>query len=512
MIQVRSKIKGYACAAMLTALAATSFATAQTYGGELHIALHRDPARLEPHISQGATSTSVQGNIYDTLIQYDETGAIVPALATSWTIEDELIYTFHLREGVSFHNGQSFTAADVIASFDRIANPETGATSLTTVTSMASYEAVDPYTVRIVLHTPNAVFLHELASSTSYILSEDDIASGFDFTNQANGTGPFTLESWEPNGRYVLARNPNYWIEGLPYLDRVVMNPIIDDRARVAALQSGEVHLAEYVPWQYTPMLESEFTVLRYSDAFNLLRLHHSEGPTANKLVRQALNYIVDRDEALLLAFGGEGTVITGPLQPQGSPYYYEDLEGYYTTDHERARELLAQAGYASPADVPVIELTSGVIAVHSETAEVVRAQLERFGLRVQWKSVESVRTFRVTGEYQIMMDGLSMTWPDPDYLRAYFHSAGTGHATGSTMHNPELDALLERGVSITNEAERQEIYRQAEEIILDEAPWIFLYWRSNAYAVDDALQGFVLITGGLGTESMGRYEYFWLD
>lgn len=502
----------YLLASAALLLVASQLSLAQTHGGELRIALHRDPARLEPHISQGATSTSVQGNVYDTLVQYNERGEISPALATEWTIEDEIVYSFTLRQDVRFHNGQPFTSADVIASFERIADEATGATSAPTLAGMASYEALDDYTVRIELHNPNAVFLHELASATTYILSAEDIASGFDFTNQANGTGPFILDSWEPNGQYVLVRNPDYWLEGLPYLDRVVMTPIIDDRARVSALQSGEVHLAEYVPWQYTQMLEGAFEVLRYSDAFNLLRLHHSEGPTADKRVRQALNYIVDRDEALMLAFGGEGTPITGPLQPPGSPYYYADLENYYTTDHDRARVLLAEAGYASPADVPVIELTSGVIAVHSETAEVIREQLERFGLRIQWKSVESVRTFRVSGEYQIMMDGLGMNWPDPDYLRAYFHSNGTGHAAGSTMSNPELDALLERGVSITDEAQRFEIYRKAEEIILDEAPWIFLFWRSNAYAVADALQGFELIPGGFGTESLGRYEFFWLD
>src|SRR5690625_575876 len=155
----------------LLLLVFSQLALAQNHGGELRIALHRDPSRLEPNISQGSTSTSVQGNVYDTLVQYDETGAIVPALATEWSVEDEVEYTFHLREDVHFHNGQEFSAADVIASFDRIAAEETGATSAPTVASMASYEAVDSLTVKIVLDAPNAVFLHELASATTYILS-----------------------------------------------------------------------------------------------------------------------------------------------------------------------------------------------------------------------------------------------------------------------------------------------------------------------------------------------------
>lgn len=501
------------CRALVAAfLVSTLYASAANYGGEFRFALHRDPARLEPHVSQGASSIYVQGSIYDTLVQYGADSSLEPALAERWTIEGETVYTFYLRHDVQFHNGQPFSAADVIASFDRIGAEETGATRKPTIDSMVSYEALDDYTVRVELAQPNAVFLHELASNASYIVSAADIASGFDFVGHANGTGPFMLESWEPNGQYVLVKNPNYWVEGLPYLDRIVMTPIIDDRARVSALQSGEVHLTEYVPWQYTPLLESEFNIVRYSDSFNLIRLHHAEGPTADKFFRQALNYIVDRDEALMLAFGGEGSVITGPLQAPGSPYYYEDLEGYYSTDWDKARELLKLAGYDSPADVPVLELTSGVIAVHSETAEVIRSQLERFGLRITWKSVESVRPARVSGEYSLMMDGLGMSWPDPDYLRDYFHSEGTGHAVGAKMAVPELDALLERGVATTDEAERLQIYRQAEEIILDEAPWIFLFWRSQVYALDNALQGFTLLEGGLGGQSLNRFEYFWLD
>lgn len=507
-----SKMTLFVVIIALIALFATGAMAQGKVGGELRVALHRDPARLEPHISQGASSVSVQGSIYDTLVEYDENGELAPALAESWTITDETVYTFHLRRGVTFHNGQPFTAADVIASFDRIGAEETGATRKATIDSMHSYEALDDYTVRVELKAPNAVLLHELASNASYIVSEADIESGFNFTNQANGTGPFVLESWEPNGKYIVVKNPNYWRPGLPYLDRIVMTPIVDDRARVSALQSGEVHLTEYVPWQYMGLLEFDYEVLPYSDAFNTIRLHHTEGPTANKYLRQALNYIVDREEVLMFAFGGEGSVITGPLQPPGSPFYSKDLENYYVKDHAKALELLTKAGYNSPADVPVLELTSGVIAVHAETAEVVRQQLEKFGLRIRWKSVESVRPARVSGEYTIMMDGLGMTWPDPDFLRAYFHSEGTGHATGVKMSVPELDELLERGINTTDEAKRREIYRQAEEIILDEAPWIFLFWRSQAYAHDRRLHGFALLEGGLGTQSMNRMEHFWLD
>lgn len=481
-------------------------------GGELRMGLHRDPAILDPHVSQGASSIYVQGSIYETLVQYDADGRLVGGLAEKWTIADDTTYTFILRKGVKFHDGLDFTATDVIASFKRIGSKETNATRRETIEGMVSYEAVDQHTVKVVLKQPNAVFLHELASNASYIVSAADIEQGFPFRTKTNGTGPFKLESWEPNSKYVLVRNPDYWREGLPYLDRIVMTPIVDDKARINSLRSGENDLVEYVPWQEIDTLSRDYDLYKSGDAFNLVRLHHAQGPTSNKYLRQALNYIVDRQEILNLAFGGQGRLITGPLQQPGSPYYRSELENHYRKDHAKALELLKQAGYNSPAEVPPLEFTVGVIAVHSETAQVVQQQLKDFGLTINWKSVESVRTMRTSGEYTMMMDGLSMAWPDPDYMRPYFHSRGTGHAIGAKMANARLDELLDRGARITDDTERIKLYTEAEQIILDEAPWIFLFWRGQAEALHKKVKGYVTIPAGLGGQSLNRLEYLWID
>lgn len=490
----------------------TQAASGPKKGGQLRIGLHRDPAILDPHVSQGASSVSVQGNIYDALVEYDANGQLQGALAERWEISEATVFTFYLRKGVTFQDGHPLTADDVIATFQRIGDSTIGATRKPTVDAMASYEAVDAHTVKVVLKEPNAIFLHELASNASYIVSAADVKNGFDFKNKTNGTGAFILESWEPNSRYNLVRNPNYWRTGHPYLDRVTFTPIIDDKARVNALRSGEVDFVEYVPWQETDALTRDYTVYQSGDAFNTVRLHQSKAPLDNKYLRQALNYIVDRDAMIDLAFGGLGTPITGPLQQPGSPYYVQAHEGQFKQDHAKALELIKKAGYNSPAEVPPIEFTVGVIAVHSETGQVVQQQLKDFGLTVNWKSVESVRNLRLPGDYVMMMDGLSMSWPDPDSLRAYFHSQGTGHAVGTKMSNKELDALLEQGSRTVNEAERVEIYRKAEAIILDEAPWIFLFWRTQADAFDKKLQGYVNIPGGLGGQSLNRLEWVWMD
>ena len=499
---------------LFTLFVTSSVMAAPQYGGELRFGLHRDPMGFEPHISQGITNHSIQGNIYDTLIEYDENGGFRGALAENWEVlEDAVTYIFYLRQDVVFQDGKPFSAKDVIATFDRICDPDTNAAHYSEFIHL-DYEAVDDYTVKVVVERPNATFLHMLASHTAYIVSADDIANGFNFLTDTNGTGPFILTSWEPQGEYVLERSPTYWKEGLPYLDRVVQMAIIDDGTRTNALRSGEVNLMEYVPWYELDLLELDFDVHLHYGAFNMIRIHLNQPPFDNKLVRQALNYVVDRQEILNLAYGGYGSVEDGPLQPEGSYFYYEELEQYYTKDHDKALSLLQEAGYDSPRDLPTIELNVAPIMVHSETAQIVQEQLMSFGIPIQWKTVDTpaMVAARTSGTYMLQQDGLSMTWPDPDYLRHNFHSEGSGYARGVGFKNSRLDEVLEAGLASVDSEERRELYFEAEQIILDEAPWIFLFWRPQAEATHPSVQGYEIIPGGLGNFNVNRFEYIWID
>lgn len=494
---------------------ATQVSAEPQSGGTLRFGILRDPEGFDPHINYGTTSTAVQGNIYDTLIEYDETGEFRGALATDWEMEGDQTYIFHLREGVEFHDGTPFTSEDVIASLDRIKDPETNAARHGRIAGLFNYEAVDDYTVRIVLREPDATFLHDLASFTLYIVSARDIENGMNFNRETNGTGAFMLESWEPEGEYVFVRNPNYWQEGLPYLDRLIQIPFQDDQTRVNALISGEVDLIEYVPWQDFDYLESEFSLFTHESLYNGIRLNHNREPFDQKEVRQALNYIVDQQMALDLAFGGHGDIKSGPLQPAGSLYYQEELEGALLPDHEKAMELLAEAGYNSPAEVPPIEFTVAAIAVHSDTAEVVQEQLQAFGLTVNWRTVE-VSTMienRTSGAYVMQQDGLSMANPDPDYLRFLFHSTdGSNHSVGVGFENERLDELFEEGLKTIDFDERKAIYLEIEELLIEESPWIFLFWRPQAEAAHTKVQGYTTVPGGLGMYNLSRFNQIWID
>ncbi len=487
------------------------------YGGTIRVAHLRDLVIWDPHVSGGASHAWLLNNIFDTLIEYNLKGELVGALAERWEQPDANTYVFHLRKGVKFHDGSDFTAKDVVASIERMRNPEVAATMRTTMENVSKIEILDDHTVKLTLANPQATFLSMLTSYTTHILSEKDVNKPYSSPDNFNGTGPFILASWEPEREYVIKRNDNYWKEGLPYLDEVRHVIITNEKARMDALRSGEVDITSGVPWQDDAAFEAEgFVMYRHYGLMSYIRLNQNRPPLDDKRVRQALALILDRQEINDLAFGGLAITHMGPLQPPGSPYYFEDLEGAHAKDLDKARELLKQAGFATPADVPPLEFSCTTSALSAQPGKVVQQQWEEFGLRVVWKTIDvpTLTKNRAEGTYVVHQDGGGMAVPDPDYLRIYFHSMhGSTHAVGVKYKNERLDELLDLASQTTDEAKRKAYYREAEEIILDEVPMIWLLWRHNGEAAATYVKGYDTLPSAMASQAnLGRFEYVWLD
>lgn len=485
-----------------------------TPGGRLVFGLLRDPIGFDPHIAYGASSSSLQGNVYDTLVEYDLEGTLTGSLAEQWEISDDgLEYVLTLRQGVTFHNDAPFTADDVVANFDRILDEANGLARRTELSNIDSYEATDESTVTITMSNPYATLLSVFATPQMGIASREWLDTVADPAREMNGTGPFMLDAFEPEVRYLLVKNPNYWKEGLPYLDEIEQLPIADDNARMNALRSGEINFVEYVPWQNMAEIEddSNFALYKGFDTYNVVRLNPNRAPLDNKLVRQALNYAIDREAVIAVAFGGEGQAITSGLFPQDSPWYQEELDGYWSYDPDRALELLTEAG-VDPSTV-TLDFAVATISVHSDTAQVVAQQLEQLGFTVNiiQQDVPTLTERRGTGDYQMMQDGLSLAYPDPDAYSVYYDIGGSAYAAGVNYENQELADLLEQGRSELDPERRKEIYLEFERALLEEAPWIYILHRPQAEASVAALQGYQRIPGvGLGTEAY--MEYLWLE
>jgi len=487
-------------------------------GGVLKIGISRDPLALDGHIAYGITNASVLGNVYDTLVEYDMPGdgSIKPALAESWTMPDEKTYLFKIRQGVKFHNGDPFDAKVVEWNLKRIMDPKTGATRRGELTSMIDkMEVVDEFTFKISLKQSTPIFLNVLAAREVYMLDQKWVEAGNDPKKFAMGTGPFKEKSYEPQRNVVLVKNENYWKKGLPYLDGIELVVLQEDAARVNAFKGNEVDFIEYVPWQELQIFgaDKNLVVTQGYDTFNIVRINENRAPFNNVKVRQALNYVVDRQEIINLAWGGYGKPITGSMLQDTSPYHSPDLQGIWKKDWDKAKALLKEAGYNSPADLK-FTLETSTLAVHKDTAQVVLQELQQFGFKVEYKTFEFQTTVdkRASGDYQLLMDGLGMAWPDPDFYFQYFHSTGAGHAKGVKMKVDAIDRLIEQGRTTVDSAKRKPIYHDLEKAVVDDAPWIFLLWRPQAEVRRNWVIGYKPLPGGNASNTIASMEHIWLN
>ena len=483
-------------------------------GGTLKFGLYRDPTGLDPHLNFGATSSSLQGNVYNTLVGYDARGNIAPRLAESWAQPQPTIYIFKLRQNVTFHDGSPFTAADVLYSFKRILDPQTKATRQKEFEDLIlSTRALDNYSVQVRLKHLSATFLDVLAGRETFIVSKKWAEAGGDFKKAMNGTAAFRLVSYEPNVRYVLERYPKAWDPAC--LDRIELIPIPDDRARVNALKSGQVDFLEYLPWQDTEALlhERGYRVYRGFEVFNMIRLNPTRPPLTNPKVRQALNFAINRQTVSLTAFGGQAQLMDGFLLRKDAWAYNPETSKVWKYDPGRALALLKEAGIQRPQDLH-LSLESANLTVHLDTAQVVATMLRSFGAAVDLKINDVATLFqkRVTGDFMMMMDGLSLPWADPDVYYRYFHSTGTAYAAAVKFKDARLDQLLEEGQRITDPAKRMALYADVERILFQEAPWIFILWRPQAEAARSAVKGYVRLPGGLGAFSVGYLNRVWIE
>ncbi|HUG13585.1 MAG TPA: ABC transporter substrate-binding protein [Thermomicrobiales bacterium] len=467
---------------------------------------------IPPQIDHTISTTLLQLNVYDTLISYDPEGFLAPALAESWETPDELSYVFHIREGVTFHDGAPLTAADVVFSFDRILDEETGATRRPEFARMASYEATDDFTVAVTMQEPYATFLSVLANRAATIVSS---AFQGDYDREMNGTGPFTLESFEPDVQYVLVKNPDYWQPGMPYLDRVEVLAIPDDSARIAALRSGDVNFAEYIPSQFVAELDADpnFTVFSGYDIYNYIRINVNREPMTDPLVRQALNYAIDREVVIDLAFVGLGVPMTVGLIPPNDPVWYsQELDGHWSYDPDKALELLAEAGYDDPSELS-FTLESSSEPNHLDSAQIIVEQWRAIGISAELQPLESaVRVDkRFSGDYTIMFDGAANPWTDPDFYSLYISSEGPVYAVGIGFSDDEIDRLLEEGRSVADVAARQAIYLELERRLLEVTPFVFINFRPQAEACAANVKGYVRVPG-VGSASPQFMEWLWID
>jgi oligopeptide transport system substrate-binding protein len=464
------------------------------FGGIYRRALANNPATLDPAFVSDIYSRTVVTQISKGLVQFDTHLNPIPAIAEFWEASrDGRIWTFTLRQGVQFHHGREVTAQDFVYSFTRLLSPKVlgpvtdflrrvqGAEEFLQgkATSVQGLKAIDRYTIQIALKQPFAPSLTVLGLANAAVVPQEEVERlGEHFAQAPVGAGPFKLVRWEPGKEVVLEANVHYY-EGRPFLDTIVFKIGETFEQTFAQFLAGELDEA-IIPSGKTTEVHNhphyqQYQLLR-RPTLGLLYIGFNTQvkPFDDKRVRQAFNYAVDK-EAIVREITQMGSLPANGVLPPGMPGYDPDLQGY-PYDPAKAKQLLAIAGYPEGKGFPIVQLWT-VSKAESTKAELAAYQkyLADLGIKLDIRFVDEWTRYTAMlgrGELQMFRYAWYADFPDPDsFFFPLLHSAG--QPNNLLYRNPRLDQLLEKAREETDYAERVKLYREAERIIMEDAPWI---------------------------------------
>ncbi|MBE3596567.1 MAG: ABC transporter substrate-binding protein [Hydrogenibacillus sp.] len=469
-----------------------------------------DSVSLDPATVTDGESLRVTKNILEPLLQYaPDSFKVQPALAEDWKVSDDgLVYTFYLRKGVKFHDGTDFNAQAVVYNFKRWVNPNDP--------HYAEFEyyqsqfgdliqdvvAVDEYTVEFHLKEKQAPFLQNIAMDPFAIASPAALEKyGADFGRHPVGTGPFVFKEWKPKQSITLERNPDYW-GGAPKLERVVFTVIEDNSARLQALKSGDVDMIEGV-------LPSDVQALKQDTRFQVwdrppnnvgyLGINTKKKPFDDPRVRQAVAYAIDKQGLINAFYSGQAEPAKNPMPPTIAGY--NDAVQDYPFDLEKAKALLQEAGYdgqevlfyAMPVYRPY--MPNG-----PKVAEAIQDNLNKIGLKSKIVSPEWAVYLDdlKQGKQHLFLLGWIGDNGDPDnYLYVLLDKDNAGGSNRSFYDSEEVHQLLVQAQQEVDPSKREDLYRQAQEIIHRDVPMVPLVHSISSLAGKVSIQGFVPHPGG---------------
>ncbi|MDR0524616.1 MAG: ABC transporter substrate-binding protein [Spirochaetaceae bacterium] len=439
-------------------------AAGKILGGELRFGIASEPVTLDPlSPSNTADGRSILFNVFEGLVKPSPDGALVPAVAESYRIDEEgRVYSFTLRPGVRFQDGSPVTAEDVLFSLKAAA--EAGFNGFNQIETMEK----SPSGLTIVLKSPDREFLPYL---TVGVVPK----SNPNREKNPIGTGPFSIASYDTQRALVLVKNPYYWQSGLPYLDKVTCVFVADQDALFLALQAGTIDSAG-IPGSLADQLDpGRFDILASpSNSAQLLGLNNKVKPLDDVRVRQAINYGIDVPLIIQAAFYGRGEPSGSPLIPGLSKYYDSTLKDPYPADVQKAKALLAQAGYEQ--GFPLVLTVPSNYTIHVDTAQVLVNQLGKIGIRVTIKLVDwatwLAEVYRGR-RYEATIISLDAPTVSPrGFLDRYVSSAGSNFLNFSS---PRYDEIYAEALEENQESRRIDLYRQAQQIISQEAAGVYI-------------------------------------
>lgn len=476
-------------------------------GGDLVMVRADDPSTLMPTEPSDNAAIWVIQNIYDTLVVASDDGKeIEPGLATEWEqSEDKLTWTFQLREGVTFHNGDPVTAQDVKFSIDRATDPDLPFGSLNE--QISSVEAEDDSTVVVTTKVPWSPLPADLALFANSIVPEDFAGmSEEEFAEKPIGSGPFKFDSWTKGQTLKVAKNADYWEEGRPYLDSVTFNTVADSNTRAQQVMGDQAQINEFPPYSTIEGLETTPNVQVEtfdSSKINYINMNHRDAPLDDVHVRRALSMALDRKsmiDAVTYGHAKEATTFMSPALWGHDP----EIAGL-GYDVEAAKAELAESDHPDGFEIEMT-ISSGD-PDGTAVAQIAQEAFAEIGVTLKINPVDpaTARENRSNGNYEMVTSYATTDITDPDQMVGFLVRGG--NRINSGYANDELDAAAEKAAQTDDRAEREELYSKVQQIATDEAALIPLFYSPAVFSFSDSVQGFK-------TTAVGSYTLrdTWLD
>lgn len=447
------------------------------------VGIQNDLDSLDPHLAETAGTREVMYNIFEGLVKPDKDGNLVSAVASDYKVsEDGTVYTFTLRENVKFHNGDTVTAEDVKYSIERNAGMLDQQLLVSAFARIESINILDASTVEVVLSEADTEFIGYM---TVAIIPKD-------YNGQASapvGTGPFRFVSYTPQQSIKMEKFADYWQKDVPALDKVEFRIVQNTDSVILDMKAGSIDVYPYLTDSQAAELEGGFNIeAGNSNLAQALYLNNSHEILGNKLVRQALCYAIDRDEIMSIVAGGKGTK-SGSALYSGFGRYYKDLSDKYAYDVEKAKALLAEAGYADGFSF-TIKIPSNY-QFHVSTGEVIVEQLKKIGVTagielIDWTTwLEDVYTNR---NFEATVIGIDAKLAPSDMMLRYRSDFSKNFCN---YNNKEYDEILALAMGTTDENEKAQYYHKLQELLAEDAAAVYIMDPPTLVAVNKKLTGF---------------------
>ena len=452
------------------------------------VGITQEPGIFDPHTVVAAGDEEIIFNIYEGLYKFDNKGNLNPCLATDVEISaDASVYTFTIRNGVKFHDGSDLDPNDVVYSLKRAAGLNDGQDGIALVREMDSVKDV-----RITSDNRVEVALEESNSELLSYFTTGIIPEGYDNCQKAPvGTGPFKFESYTPGQSVILVKNDNYWQKGLPYLDKVTFKVCADMDAGLTELANGSIDIFPYLTSDRANQLDpSKYNVLSNgSNMVQVFALNNAVSPLNDVRVRQAINYAINRKDIISVTMDGAGVELSTAMSPAMGSYYDTSLDGTFDQDIEKAKKLMAEAGYENGFDISCTVPSSYLI--HVNTAVELASELKAIGInmeieQVDWATwLETVYTGR---QYETTVIALTSTYAPYDVLERY---QSTSDGNFINYSNSKVDELMAKIPGTIDLNERTALYHQVLGLLTDDACSVYIQDPTTITAVSTRLEGY---------------------